>query len=155
MKKNKLITLIIAGVMTLSVLSACGKKEEPTTPVVTPPVVETPAPVVTPEKVTADYTAEAPAFDERGWKATLTVTYEDDKIVKIVYDEVNKDGLKKSEDEAYAKMMKDVTKVSPAEAYTILTETAVKDGSVATVAGATVAAKSFATLFEQAKAMKK
>ena len=155
MKKNKLITLIIAGVMTLSVLSACGKKEEPTTPVVTPPVVVTPAPVVTPEKVTADYTAEAPAFDERGWKATLTVTYEDDKIVKVVYDEVNKDGLKKSEDAAYAKMMKDVTKVSPAEAYTILTETALKDGSVATVAGATVAAKSFGTLFEQAKAMKK
>jgi major membrane immunogen (membrane-anchored lipoprotein) len=148
MKKNKLITLIIAGVMTLSVLSACGKKEETTTPVVTPPVV-------TPEKVTADYTAEAPAFDERGWKATLTVTYEDDKIVKVVYDEVNKDGLKKSEDTAYAKMMKDVTKISPAEAYTILTETAIKDGSVATVAGATVAAKSFGTLFEQAKAMKK
>ena len=143
MKKNKLITLIIAGVMTLSVLSACGKKEEPTTP------------VVTPEKVTADYTAEAPKFDERGWKATLTVTYEDDKIVKVIYDEVNKDGLKKSEDEAYAKMMKDVTKVSPAEAYTILTETALKDGSIATVAGATVAAKSFETLFEQAKAMKK
>ena len=143
--------------MTLSVLSGCGKKEEPITPVVTPPVVVTPAPVVTPTTPAAPvtYTAEADAFDSRGWKPQLTLTYEGDKIVKIEFDEVNKDGLKKSEDEAYAKMMKDVTKVSPAEAYTILTETALKDGSIATVAGATVAAKSFGTLFEQAKAMKK
>lgn len=151
MKKNKLMTLAIAGVMTLSVLSGCGKKEEPTTPVVTPPVVETPAP----EKTITPYTASAADFDERGWKAQLTVTYEGDKITKVEYDEVNKDGKKKSEDEAYAKMMKDVTKVSPAEAYTILTETALKDGSIATVAGATTATTSFKTLFEQAKAMKK
>jgi major membrane immunogen (membrane-anchored lipoprotein) len=155
MKKNKLITIIVAGVMTLSVLSGCGKTEETTAPVAP---AETTAPATTPaapEKTITPYTASAADFDERGWKAQLTVTYEDDKIIKVEYDEVNKDGKKKSEDEEYAKKMKDVTKVSPAEAYAKLTETALKDGTIATVAGATTATTSFKTLFEQAKAMKK
>jgi major membrane immunogen (membrane-anchored lipoprotein) len=151
MKKNKLITLIIAGVMTLSVLSACGKKEEPVTPVVTPPVVETP--VVTPEPV--KYTASADAFDARGWKSELTLTYEGDKIVKIEYDEVNKDGLKKSADEGYATAMKADKGLTPAIVGAKLAETTLSDSKVTTVSGATTTSNSFKALYEKALAMKK
>lgn len=155
MKMKKTLSIIAAAVMTLSILTGCGKAETKTTekPVETTapaPAAETAAPAAP-----VTYKASAADFDERGWKAELTLTYEADKIVKVEYDEVNKDGKKKSEDEAYAKQMKDVTKISPAEAYTKLTETALKDGSIATVTGATTASKSFETLFEQAKAMKK
>lgn len=139
--------------MTLSILSGCGKAAETTTPETKAPetVVET----TTPEKTNATYTASAADFDERGWKAELSLTYEDDKIVKIEYDEVNKDGLKKSEDEAYAKMMKDVTKISPAEAYAKLIETALNEDKVDVVTGATTATTAFKALYEEAKAQKK
>lgn len=157
MKKNKLITLIIAGVMTLSVLSACGKKDEPTTPVVTPPPVvtpaPTPAPVVTPEPV--KYSASADKFDERGWKPELTLTYEGDKIVKIEYDEVNKDGKKKSADEGYATAMKADKGLTPAIVATKLSETTLSDNKVTTVSGATGTSNNFKALYEKAKAMKK
>jgi major membrane immunogen (membrane-anchored lipoprotein) len=154
MKKNKLMTLIIAGVMTLSVLSGCGKKEEPTTPVVTPPAVETPAPVATPATPTT-YTASADAFDARGWKPELTLTYEGDKIVKIEYDEVNKDGLKKSADEGYATAMKADKGLTPAIVGTKLAETTLSDNKVTTISGATTTSNSFKTLYEKAIAMKK
>jgi major membrane immunogen (membrane-anchored lipoprotein) len=154
MKKNKLMTLIIAGVMTLSVLSGCGKKEEPTTPVATPPAVETPAPVATPA-TPATYTASADAFDARGWKAELTLTYEGDKIVKIEYDEVNKDGLKKSADEGYATAMKADKGLTPAIVGAKLAETTLSDNKVTTVSGATTTSNSFKTLYEKAMAMKK
>ncbi|MCB2288144.1 FMN-binding protein [Clostridium sp. CS001] len=160
MKKNKLMTLIIAGVMTLSVLSGCGKKAEPTTPVVTPPAVETPAPVVTPPvaetpATPATYTASADAFDGRGWKAELTLTYEGDKITKIEYDEVNKDGLKKSADEGYATAMKADKGLTPAIVGKKLEETTLSDDKVTTVSGATTTSTTFKTLYEKAKAMKK
>lgn len=157
MKKNKLITLIIAGVMTLSVLSGCGKKEEPITPVVTPPVVVTPAPVVTPTTPAAPvtYTAEADAFDSRGWKPQLTLTYEGDKIVKIEFDEVNKDGLKKSADEGYATAMKADKGLTPATVATKLAETTLADNKVTTISGATTTSNSFKALYEKAMAMKK
>lgn len=159
MKKNKLMTLTIAGVMTLSVLSGCGKKEEATTPVVTPPAVETPAPVVTPPAVEtpatpSTYTASGDV-DERGWKAELTLTYEGDKITKIEYDEVNKDGLKKSADEGYATAMKADKGLTPAIVGKKLEETTLSDDKVTTVSGATTTSTTFKTLYEKAKAMKK
>jgi major membrane immunogen (membrane-anchored lipoprotein) len=160
MKKSKLTTLIIVGVMTLSVLSGCNKKVEtptPEKPVETTTPVVTPAPVVTPEpkKTSAIYTAEAEKFDDRGWKAQLTLTYEDDKIIKVEYDEVNKDGLKKSADTGYATAMKADKGLTPEIVYAKLTETALNEDKVATVSGATGTQNSFKGLYEKAKAMKK
>ena len=156
MNTKKILSIIAASVLTLSILSGCGKAAETTTttaaPAATTVAETTAAPATTtPEK----FTASAKDFDERGWKAELTLTYEGDKIVKVEYDEVNKDGAKKSADEGYSKAMKDAKGISPAEAYTKLTETALKDGSIETVAVATTATNSFKTLFEEAKAMKK
>jgi major membrane immunogen (membrane-anchored lipoprotein) len=156
MNTKKILSIIAASVMTLSILTGCGKAAETATttaaPAATTVAETTAAPATTtPEK----FTASAKDFDERGWKAELTLTYEGDKIVKVEYDEVNKDGAKKSADEGYSKAMKDAKGISPAEAYTKLAETALKDGSIATVTGATTAANSFKALFEEAKAMKK
>ncbi len=156
MNTKKILSIIAASVMTLSILTGCGKAAETATttaaPAATTVAETTAAPATTtPEK----FTASAKDFDERGWKAEVTVTYEGDKIVKVEYDEVNKDGAKKSADEAYAKMMKDKTKVSPAEAYTQLTEAALKDDKAITVTGATIASKAFEALYTEAKAMKK
>jgi major membrane immunogen (membrane-anchored lipoprotein) len=157
MKIKKLLSIIAAGVMTLSILSGCGKATETAT---TEKAVETTAPAATVETTaaaptSATYTASAKDYDERGWKAQLILTYENDKIVKVEYDEINKDGKKKSEDEGYTKAMKDAKGITPAEVYAKLTETALKEDKVETVTGATVASKEFETLFAEAKAMKK
>lgn len=154
MNTKKILSLMAASVLTLSLLSGCGKADEATE--TTAPATTTVAAETTAAPVEAKtYTAKAEKPDERGWQAEVTVTYEGDKIVKVEYDEVNKDGAKKSADENYAKMMKDKTKVSPAEAYAQLTEAALKEDKAITVTGATVASKEFETLYAQAKAMKK
>ncbi|MBZ9687685.1 hypothetical protein G9F72_015235 [Clostridium estertheticum] len=158
MKNKRILSIIAAGVMTLSLLSGCGKKA---TPVATEKPVETTAPAkvetTTPAVVETKpetFTATAPKFDDRGWKGEVSVTYTDGKISKVEYMEVNKDGKKKSEDPAYEQMKK-TTGVSPAEAYAKLTETALKEDKAVTVTGATGISTTFKTLYEQAKAMKK
>ena len=166
MKNKRIMSIIAAGVMTLSLLSGCGKKAEPvvatTAPVVTTIAApaETTAAAVVETKAPEVYKASAKDFDERGWKAELSLTYEDGKIVKVEYDEVNKDGKKKSEDAGYSKAMKDAKTdkkegITITEAYTKLNETALKEDKVATVTGATTTAKSFEKLYTEAKAMKK
>ncbi|WP_291634760.1 hypothetical protein [Clostridium sp.] len=152
MKNKKIISIIAASVIALSVLSGCGKTEEP--------AVETKAPEATVETTTPEpvaetkapevYTATAPDFDERGWKGEVTVTYTDGKISKVEYVEVKKDGTKKSEDKAYEAM-----ETSPGEAYTQLTEAALKDDKAITVSGATEISNTFKTLYTEAKSMKK
>lgn len=94
-------------------------------------------------------------FDKIGWKASLSITYVDDKIVKVEYDEVNKDAKKKSEDTGYAKLMKDTTKTTPVEVFAKLTKTALKEDKVDVVTGATTTSNGFKELYEQAKTMKK
>ena len=155
MKNKRILTIIAAGVMTLSLLSGCGKKAEPV--VATTAAVETTAAAVAETTAPAKVEATAPEvykassdFDERGWKGEVTVTYTDGKISKVEYMETNKAGVKKSEDKAYAAM-----KVQPGEAYTQLTEAALKDDKAITVSGATGISTTFKTLYEKAKAMKK
>ncbi|MBU3143593.1 hypothetical protein [Clostridium sp. CF012] len=146
MKNKRILSIIAAGVMTLSILSGCAKKESP---VVTEKPAETTAPAAVETKAPEVYKASSD-FDERGWKGEISVTYTDGKISKVEYMEVNKEGTKKSEDKAYATM-----KVSPADAFTQLTEAAVKEDKAITVSGATGISTTFKTLFEKAKAMKK
>lgn len=155
MKNKRILSIIAAGVMTLSILSGCGKKAEPA---VAEKPVETTAPATVAE-TTAPAKVEATApevykassdFDERGWKGEVTVTYTDGKISKVEYMETNKAGVKKSEDKAYAAM-----KTSPADAFAKLTEAALKDDKAITVSGATGISTTFKTLYEKAKAMKK
>lgn len=156
MKNKRIISIIAVGVMTLSILSGCGKKAEPA--VATTAKVETTeaAKAETAETTKAEvkapevYKASAKDFDERGWKGEVTVTYTDGKISKVEYMELNKDGGKKSEDKAYATM-----KISPGDAYAKLTEAALKDDEAITVSGATGISTTFKTLYAEAKAMRK
>ena len=147
MKNKRILSIIASGVMTLSLLSGCGKKEEPV--VATTAVAETTAPAKVEATAPEVYKASSD-FDERGWKGEVIVTYTDGKISKVEYMETNKAGVKKSEDKAYATM-----KISPADAFAKLTEAALKDDKAITVSGATGISATFKTLYDQAKAMKK
>ena len=55
--------------------------------------------------------------DKRGWHVEFTIVVEGGKIKSSDYDNLNKDGKRKSEDEAYEKQMKDKVKVGPAEYF--------------------------------------
>jgi len=163
MKNKRILSIIAAGVVTLSVLSGCGKKADTPAVTTTAPAVATttpapattaavtPAPAASPEV----YKASAKDFDKIGWKAEATVTYTDGKITKVEYDEVNKDGKKKSEDEGYAKAMKANSGLTPTIVFAKLTKTALEKDTVDVVTGATGTSASFKTLYEEAKAMKK
>ena len=159
MKNKRIISIIAAGVMTLSILGGCGKKAETVVaekPAETTEAAKAETAETTKAEVKAPevYKASAKDFDERGWKGEVTVTYTDGKISKVEYMELNKDGKKKSEDPAYEKM-KATAGVSPAEAYTKLTEAALKNDEAVTVSGATGISTTFKTLYAQAKAMRK
>ncbi len=41
------------------------------------------------------YKASNSEFDEHGWKGILAITFEEGLITKVVYDEVNEDGILK------------------------------------------------------------
>ncbi|MBL4935236.1 FMN-binding protein [Clostridium sp. YIM B02515] len=96
------------------------------------------------------YTATAKDFDERGWKPQVSVTYKDGKITSVVYEELNKEGKKKTEDTQYNTQMKAASKVSMKEAAETLGKKYLETGKVDTVAGATTTSKNFADLVQKA-----
>lgn len=156
---KKVITLVVSSVVALSLLSGCGKSttntasSTPSTPATSTPAASTPAPSTpAPAGKTGTFTAKDDA-DQRGYTGEVTVTYDNGKLTKVVYDEVGKDGKKKSEDTAYADAMKKTQKITPAEVYAKLTAGAVS-GKVDTVTGATQSSTRFKALFEKAQAMK-
>ena len=55
--------------------------------------------------------------DKRGWHVEFTIVVEGGKIKSSDYDNLNKDGKRKSEDEAYEKQMKDKMGTGPAEYF--------------------------------------
>lgn len=101
-------------------------------------------------KMNDTYTAAEKDFDDHGWKATISVTFENDKVTKVVYDELNKDGKKKSEDTAYNKQMKDSNGISAKEAADQMMKNYVEKGTVDAVAKATGTSTKFKTLLQQA-----
>lgn len=91
--------------------------------------------------------------DERGWKSIITITVEDSKIEDVDYDEINDDGLYKSEDEEYAESMKSATGVAPEEAYEQLEdslESSQDIDKVDGVAGATGSSEKFKQVAKEA-----
>lgn len=95
------------------------------------------------------YSAENPEFDERGWKARIEITFEDDKITSVAYSEFNAEGVQKFEDEAYNAKMLEASGTNPKTAYPILEASLVETQDVEkvdTVSGATHAADSFKAL---------
>ncbi|MGY0374301.1 FMN-binding protein [Clostridium sp. JNZ J1-5] len=101
------------------------------------------------------YTASEKDFDSHGWKGQVSITYKDGKIEKVEFDELNKEGKKKSEDEKYNSDMKAKSKISAKEAMDKLEEAAMTSGKADTVTGATGTSAKFKALYEEALKMRK
>ena len=84
--------------------------------------------------------------DKRGWHVEFTIVVEGGKIKSSDYDNLNKDGKRKSEDAEYEKQMKDKMGTGPVEyfkAYNIGLVEKQKPSDVEVVSGATQAHTSF------------
>ena len=84
--------------------------------------------------------------DKRGWHVEFTIVVEGGKIKSSDYDNLNKDGKRKSEDDEYEKQMKDKMGTGPAEyfkAYNIGLVEKQNPSDVEVVSGATQAHTSF------------
>ena len=93
------------------------------------------------------------AFDERGWKSTLTLTVENGKIKEVDYDEVDNEGASKTTDAEYAKAMKDEEGVTPKEAFEKLEKELISSqdiDEVDAVSGATTSSEVFKKLTKDA-----
>ncbi len=103
------------------------------------------------------FTAED-SFDDHGWKGQIAVTFDGDDIVTVDFEEVNKQGKKKSQDEGYTTQMKAVSGIGPGEAMQQLEAGLVaKDDpeAVDVVSGATATSKRFTDLARQAVGKRK
>jgi major membrane immunogen (membrane-anchored lipoprotein) len=101
----------------------------------------------------ATYSSSEADFDERGWKATVSVTYENGKITSVMYDYVDKDGNKKRDNEEYNKSMKEVSGVSSLEASQALEASLVNSQNpekIDVVTGATSSSTKFIELAKNA-----
>lgn len=103
------------------------------------------------------YTATDAAFDARGWKGQVSLTYTGGKLTKVDFDYLNKDGKKKSEDVAYNDSMKKASNngMDVKIAIPLLTKAYLKTGKVDVVTGATGTTDNFKVLVAQAAAMRK
>lgn len=103
------------------------------------------------------YTATEAAFDSHGWKGQVSLTYAGGKLTKVDFDELDKDGKKKSEDTAYNDRMRKASKNSMdvKQAIPVLTKAYLETGKADVVTGATSASGVFKTLVEKAAAMRK
>jgi major membrane immunogen (membrane-anchored lipoprotein) len=96
--------------------------------------------------------------DSRGYIAHLEVTYKNDKITEVSYDEVKKDddgniNYRKSEDAAYAERWGQ----NPADVYATYAKALVENQSVSdadVITGATSAYNNFANLVEKVKGLR-
>ncbi|EMT39885.1 Major membrane immunogen, membrane-anchored lipoprotein [Thermoanaerobacter thermohydrosulfuricus WC1] len=99
------------------------------------------------------YKAEQPNFDSHGWKGQIEITVKDGKIASVTYNEVNKDGQFKRNDQQYAEKMKEKTNITPKEADEKLEQQLIEKqdpAKVDTVTGATETSKTFKELATEA-----
>lgn len=100
----------------------------------------------------ATYHAQNEDFDAHGWKAVLSVKFENGRVTAVGFDEIDKDNNRKSNDEAYAAQMSKVSKATPKEVYTALAQKlldAQDPDRVDAVSGATSTSKTFVDLARQ------
>ncbi len=96
-------------------------------------------------------------IDTFGYKGVISISFQDGKIVKVVYDEVDKNGKSKKTNADYAKNMKAQSKVTPEEAMDKLAQSllAKQDpAEVDAVSGATSMSHRFVALVELVLAMR-
>lgn len=101
------------------------------------------------------YKASNDAFDSHGWKGTIAITYVDGLIAIVEYNEVNEEGVLKTEDTEYQENFMDKKGVDIVEAYNTLQEQLVgkqNPKNIDIVSGATHATENFIKLVEDALA---
>ena len=104
MKSKKILSLLAVAALATTLLSGCGSKDE---------------------SAFNDGSAfkdgnysEKSAADERGYVAEINIEVKDGKIATVKYDETSSEGVAKSTDEAYNKMMlENGMKSNPSEAF--------------------------------------
>ncbi len=92
-------------------------------------------------------------YDEHGWKGKLAVTFDGNVISDVEYDEFNRQGKAKSQDQDYEDRMVPISGISPAEAFDELEaslEEAQDPDSMDAVTGATHSSEWFMELAERA-----
>ncbi|WP_027632658.1 FMN-binding protein [Clostridium hydrogeniformans] len=134
MNKKRVLSLLTASILSVSILAACGDKKEE-------PKKDDKKPAATATYKDGKYTAEFDKADERGWKSFVEIEVKDGKIAKATFDDKKEDGTLKSKDEGYNKTMKEQgKKTSPAEYTKTFAESLVKNQDpekIDTVSGAT------------------
>lgn len=99
----------------------------------------------------ATYHATEPEPDQRGWTASLSVTFEDNQIVAAEYMEVDADGNSKADNPDYTAMMEEQSGTTPAEAAQGLVDLLIssQDANVDDFTGATSSSSRFRALAVQ------
>lgn len=163
---KKLLVVIVSLLLVMALVVGCAPKEEAPTEE-NPPAGETPSgneePGTTPPAGSEggqcsmqDGTFDAEGEpDDRGWKGYISITVAGGQITEVDYDELDKDGNKKSEDDEYAKNMKNASGVAPEEAYKQLEDSLIETQNVEeveVVSGATDSSNRFKELANEALA---
>lgn len=163
MKMKKLITGMTVLAMTTILLAACGGSKDKDTKDSTAKSTEVAKKDdkkedAAPKEKEAGgelkdgtYTLEE-KNENNGYRATFTMVVKDGKIAESKYDNINKDGKSKTEDEGYNKKMKEVTKTGPKEFIPELNEAflaAQSADGVDVVTGATHSTDSFKNYAQQ------
>lgn len=111
MKSKKILSLLAVAALATTVLVGCGSKDEAAFK-------------------DGNYSKES-AADDRGYVAKIDIEVKDGKITTVKYDETNAEGVAKTTDEAYNKMMLDNgMKSSPATAFPELEKALVEKQNV-------------------------
>jgi len=143
---KKVLGLVLAVFLIIGVLAACassGDKGSQDQGKGTEPVAYK----------DGTYQAEEPDFDDHGWKAQIQIKVEGGKITDVTYDEVNEEGLKKSEDEEYHNNFKEQKDVDLLDAFDKLRKSLVEKqdpDAVDTYTGATGTTGKFKALAKEA-----
>ena len=156
MKINKKISGVTLALASTLVLAACGGNADNDTDTtsssaVTSSMVES-STVAEGELQDGTYKLVEKNLDENGWKTDFTITVVDGMITESNYENLDKDGNKKSEDEGYQEAMAEKVGVGPKEYFPELNDQLVdkQDPSeVEVVTGATHSSDSFKEYAQQ------
>ncbi|MGI6575089.1 MAG: FMN-binding protein [bacterium] len=113
---RKVLVLLLLALLVIAVpLGGCLRQPQESPPPAKETPKETP-PTDNGKYEDGTYTGET-EFDDRGWKGVVEIVVTGGEIVEVDYDEVDKEGNAKSEDEKYNENWEAQAGISAGEAY--------------------------------------
>lgn len=150
---KKLLSLVCAGILAISVVGCSPKNDEDTKN----EEPKTEASTQKEEKTESDlkdgtYEAETKEADDKGYKATATVVVKDGKISEAKYVEFSDEKGDKKDDKEYNDKMKEVAGTNPQEYEVSIADQVVEvqSGDIDGVSGATGSTAKAKQLFNKA-----